>query len=93
MIATSKLLSCVSSQDNTVSDKLIAEKIKRTKDAASFICFQVNFLFKPRTLAGNFSHVLAFLLQDSSMANPQQEAEWLKYSHFWPDPGDQDHHG
>ncbi|KAJ6295794.1 hypothetical protein OIU78_023760 [Salix suchowensis] len=31
---------------------------------------------------------------DSSMANPQQEPDqWLKYSPFWPDPGDQDHHG
>ena len=39
MIATSKLLSCVSSQDNTVSDKLIVDEIKRTEDAASFICF------------------------------------------------------
>ncbi|KAJ6856892.1 hypothetical protein NC651_038548 [Populus alba x Populus x berolinensis] len=30
--------------------------------------------------------------EDSSIANPQ-EAEWLKYSSFWQDPGNQDHHG
>ncbi|TXG61493.1 hypothetical protein EZV62_012856 [Acer yangbiense] len=30
--------------------------------------------------------------EESSMANPQ-EAEWLKYSSFWPDPDNQDHHG
>ncbi|KAL8498182.1 hypothetical protein ACS0TY_021497 [Phlomoides rotata] len=29
---------------------------------------------------------------ESSMAN-QQEAEWLKYSTFWPDPDNPDHHG
>ncbi|KAL6984713.1 hypothetical protein U1Q18_049344 [Sarracenia purpurea var. burkii] len=29
---------------------------------------------------------------ESSMANPQ-EAEWLKYSTFWPDPDNPDHHG
>ncbi|KAK2645516.1 hypothetical protein Ddye_020711 [Dipteronia dyeriana] len=30
--------------------------------------------------------------EESSMTNPQ-EAEWLKYSSFWPDPDNQDHHG
>ncbi|XP_048228214.1 NAC domain-containing protein 75 isoform X3 [Ricinus communis] len=30
--------------------------------------------------------------EESSIANPQ-EAEWLKYSSFWPDPDNQDHHG
>ncbi|XP_057768397.1 NAC domain-containing protein 75-like [Salvia miltiorrhiza] len=30
--------------------------------------------------------------EESSMAN-QQEAEWLKYSTFWPDPDNPDHHG
>ncbi|KAI3447066.1 hypothetical protein Pfo_003731 [Paulownia fortunei] len=30
--------------------------------------------------------------EESSMANPQ-EAEWLKYSTFWPDPDNPDHHG
>ncbi|GMI97772.1 NAC domain containing protein 75 [Hibiscus trionum] len=29
---------------------------------------------------------------ESSITNPQ-EAEWLKYSSFWPDPDNQDHHG
>ncbi|XP_057506480.1 NAC domain-containing protein 75-like isoform X2 [Actinidia eriantha] len=29
---------------------------------------------------------------ESSIANPQ-EADWLKYSTFWSDPGNQDHHG
>ncbi|KAM7259097.1 hypothetical protein ACFE04_014838 [Oxalis oulophora] len=28
----------------------------------------------------------------SNITNPQ-EAEWLKYSSFWPDPDNQDHHG
>ncbi|XP_041009589.1 NAC domain-containing protein 75-like isoform X2 [Juglans microcarpa x Juglans regia] len=30
--------------------------------------------------------------EESSIQNPQ-EAEWLKYSSFWPDPDNQDHHG
>ncbi|KAL2547896.1 NAC domain containing protein 75 [Forsythia ovata] len=30
--------------------------------------------------------------QESSITNPQ-EAEWLKYSTFWHDPDNQDHHG
>ncbi|KAF7142311.1 hypothetical protein RHSIM_Rhsim05G0029200 [Rhododendron simsii] len=30
--------------------------------------------------------------QESSITNPQ-EAEWLKYSTFWPDPDNPDHHG
>ncbi|XP_041997830.1 NAC domain-containing protein 75-like isoform X1 [Salvia splendens] len=30
--------------------------------------------------------------EESSMAN-QQEAEWMKYSTFWPEPDNQDHHG
>ncbi|KAI3443692.1 hypothetical protein Pfo_000357 [Paulownia fortunei] len=30
--------------------------------------------------------------EESSMANTQ-EAEWLKYSTFWPDPDNPDHHG
>ncbi|XP_039017699.1 NAC domain-containing protein 75-like isoform X2 [Hibiscus syriacus] len=30
--------------------------------------------------------------EESSITNPQ-EAEWLKYSSFWPDPDNQDHHG
>ncbi|XP_031383738.1 NAC domain-containing protein 75 isoform X2 [Punica granatum] len=30
--------------------------------------------------------------QESSMPNPQ-EPEWLKYSSFWPDPDNPDHHG
>ncbi|KAJ8750773.1 hypothetical protein K2173_015954 [Erythroxylum novogranatense] len=30
--------------------------------------------------------------EESSIANPQ-ETEWLKYSSFWPDPDNQDHHG
>ncbi|GLT61529.1 hypothetical protein SLA2020_342290 [Shorea laevis] len=30
--------------------------------------------------------------EGSSITNPQ-EAEWLKYSSFWPDPDNQDHHG
>ncbi|KAL0337333.1 UNVERIFIED_CONTAM: NAC domain-containing protein 75 [Sesamum calycinum] len=30
--------------------------------------------------------------EESSMGNPQ-EAEWLKYSTFWPDPDNPDHHG
>ncbi|KAK9947870.1 hypothetical protein M0R45_003469 [Rubus argutus] len=30
--------------------------------------------------------------ESSSMANPQ-EAEWMKYSSFWPDPDNPDHHG
>ncbi|CAI9100483.1 OLC1v1037596C1 [Oldenlandia corymbosa var. corymbosa] len=30
--------------------------------------------------------------EESSMNNPQ-EAEWLKYSSFWPDPDNPDHHG
>ncbi|KAG6424079.1 hypothetical protein SASPL_114491 [Salvia splendens] len=30
--------------------------------------------------------------EESSMAN-QQEAEWLKYSTFWPEPDNPDHHG
>ncbi|KAG6658344.1 hypothetical protein CIPAW_04G154500 [Carya illinoinensis] len=30
--------------------------------------------------------------EESSIPNPQ-EAEWLKYSSFWPDPDNQDHHG
>ncbi|KAE8735411.1 NAC domain-containing protein 73 [Hibiscus syriacus] len=29
---------------------------------------------------------------ESSITNPH-EAEWLKYSSFWPDPDNQDHHG
>ncbi|KAJ9688277.1 hypothetical protein PVL29_014131 [Vitis rotundifolia] len=31
-------------------------------------------------------------LQESSITNPQ-EADWLKYSPFWPDPDNPDHHG
>ncbi|KAF5748524.1 NAC domain-containing protein 8-like isoform X1 [Tripterygium wilfordii] len=46
-------------------------------------------------------HISRFMLpndhfQESSInpANAQQEAEWLKYSSFWPvDPDNQDHHG
>ncbi|KAA8534901.1 hypothetical protein F0562_029883 [Nyssa sinensis] len=30
--------------------------------------------------------------EESSIPNPQ-EAEWLKYSTFWPDPDNPDHHG
>ncbi|KAK9266625.1 hypothetical protein L1049_003577 [Liquidambar formosana] len=30
--------------------------------------------------------------EESSITNPQ-EAEWLKYSSFWPDPDNPDHHG
>ncbi|PSS01942.1 NAC domain-containing protein [Actinidia chinensis var. chinensis] len=30
--------------------------------------------------------------EESSITNPQ-EADWLKYSTFWPDPDNQDHHG
>ncbi|KAF2285181.1 hypothetical protein GH714_038969 [Hevea brasiliensis] len=30
--------------------------------------------------------------EESSITNPQ-EAEWLKYSSFWPDSDSQDHHG
>ncbi|CAA0812931.1 NAC domain containing protein 75 [Striga hermonthica] len=30
--------------------------------------------------------------QETSMAS-QQEAEWLKYSNFWPDPDNPNHHG
>nr|AUZ96433.1 NAC domain class transcription factor [Malus domestica] len=30
--------------------------------------------------------------EESSMPNPQ-EAEWMKYSSFWPDPDNPDHHG
>ncbi|XP_039051028.1 NAC domain-containing protein 75-like isoform X6 [Hibiscus syriacus] len=30
--------------------------------------------------------------EESSITNPQ-EAEWLKYSSFWPEPDNQDHHG
>lgn len=30
--------------------------------------------------------------EESSITN-QQETEWLKYSPFWPDPDNQDHHG
>ncbi|XAR67075.1 hypothetical protein NMG60_11013504 [Bertholletia excelsa] len=30
--------------------------------------------------------------EESSIPNPQ-EAEWLKYSSFWPDPDNPDHHG
>ncbi|KAK5829913.1 NAC domain-containing protein 75-like isoform X1 [Gossypium arboreum] len=30
--------------------------------------------------------------EESSITNPQ-EAEWLKYSSFWPDPDNHDHHG
>ncbi|CAN1331026.1 NAC domain-containing protein 75 [Linum perenne] len=30
--------------------------------------------------------------EESSIGNPQ-EAEWLKFSSFWPDPDNQDHHG
>uniref|UniRef100_A0A2P2Q9E1 Uncharacterized protein n=1 Tax=Rhizophora mucronata TaxID=61149 RepID=A0A2P2Q9E1_RHIMU len=30
--------------------------------------------------------------EESSIANTQ-EAEWLKYSSFWPEPENQDHHG
>ncbi|KAF9680486.1 hypothetical protein SADUNF_Sadunf06G0126200 [Salix dunnii] len=30
--------------------------------------------------------------EESSITNPQ-EADWLKYSSFWPDPDNQDHHG
>ncbi|XP_059638272.1 NAC domain-containing protein 75-like [Cornus florida] len=30
--------------------------------------------------------------EESSITNPQ-EAEWLKYSTFWPDPDNPDHHG
>ncbi|CAK9152785.1 unnamed protein product [Ilex paraguariensis] len=30
--------------------------------------------------------------EESSLPNPQ-EAEWLKYSTFWPDPDNPDHHG
>ncbi|CAI0543659.1 unnamed protein product [Linum tenue] len=32
--------------------------------------------------------------EESSIANPQEAAEWMKtYSSFWPDPDNQDHHG
>nr|GLL20626.1 NAC domain-containing protein 102 [Ipomoea trifida] len=31
--------------------------------------------------------------EGSSMAANQQEAEWLKYTPFWPDPDNPDHHG
>ncbi|KAJ8541872.1 hypothetical protein K7X08_016738 [Anisodus acutangulus] len=31
-------------------------------------------------------------VQESSITN-SQDAEWLKYSHFWPDPDNPDHHG
>ncbi|KAM6599644.1 hypothetical protein CsatA_019253 [Cannabis sativa] len=31
--------------------------------------------------------------QESSMANVPQEADWMKYSSFWPDPDNPDHHG
>ncbi|KAL9151505.1 hypothetical protein ABFS82_11G055900 [Erythranthe guttata] len=31
--------------------------------------------------------------EESSMAGNPQEAEWLKYSNFWPDPDNPDHHG
>ncbi|XP_027359515.1 NAC domain-containing protein 75 isoform X2 [Abrus precatorius] len=30
--------------------------------------------------------------EESSITNPQ-EAEWLKYSSYWPDPDNPDHHG
>ncbi|KAJ8766716.1 hypothetical protein K2173_005327 [Erythroxylum novogranatense] len=30
--------------------------------------------------------------EESSIAN-QQESEWLRYSHFWPGPDNQDHNG
>ncbi|XP_047309193.1 NAC domain-containing protein 75-like isoform X2 [Impatiens glandulifera] len=30
--------------------------------------------------------------EESSISNPQ-ESDWLKYSNFWPDPDNPDHHG
>ncbi|XP_039041442.1 NAC domain-containing protein 75-like [Hibiscus syriacus] len=42
-----------------------------------------NFSFTPFTKSFD---------EESSITNPQ-EAEWLKYSSFWPDPDNQDHHG
>ncbi|KAK7251497.1 hypothetical protein RIF29_34761 [Crotalaria pallida] len=34
-----------------------------------------------------------FPLQESVISNPQLEAEWLKYSSYWPDPNIPNHHG
>ncbi|POO00575.1 NAC domain containing protein [Trema orientale] len=31
--------------------------------------------------------------EESSIANVPQEADWMKYSPFWPDPDNPDHHG
>jgi len=40
----------------------------------------------------NIFHLLEISSQESSITNPQ-EAEWLKYSSYWPDPDNPDHHG
>ncbi|XP_062090944.1 NAC domain-containing protein 75-like isoform X2 [Humulus lupulus] len=31
--------------------------------------------------------------EESAMGNVPQEADWMKYSSFWPDPDNPDHHG
>ncbi|GMN50662.1 hypothetical protein TIFTF001_019824 [Ficus carica] len=31
--------------------------------------------------------------EESSITNVAQEADWMKYSSFWPDPDNPDHHG
>lgn len=31
--------------------------------------------------------------EESSITNVPQEADWMKYSSFWPDPDNPDHHG
>ncbi|PPD88284.1 hypothetical protein GOBAR_DD14778 [Gossypium barbadense] len=52
---------------------------KQRKEVVSDNILLVGFMGKERRL-------------ESSITNPQ-EAEWLKYSSFWPDPDNQDHHG
>uniref|UniRef100_A0A161WX34 NAC domain-containing protein n=1 Tax=Daucus carota subsp. sativus TaxID=79200 RepID=A0A161WX34_DAUCS len=71
-------------------------------------CHSISTIISPPSLhqasidildEGSF-HVSRMMLQnenfqESAMSNPQ-EAEWLKYSNFWPDPHDPDnpnHHG
>ncbi|CAL0312527.1 unnamed protein product [Lupinus luteus] len=40
------------------------------------------------------THTREFPLQESSITNPQLEAEWLKYSSYWHvDPDNPNHHG
>ncbi|OIW09194.1 hypothetical protein TanjilG_11332 [Lupinus angustifolius] len=42
-------------------------------------------------MEGTSTDIKEIPLQESSITNPQ-EAEWLKYSSYWPDPGNLDDH-